>query len=116
MFKIIGADQKEYGPISTEQIRRWITDGRLNAASKAQREGSTDWLPLAEFSEFPDIFNPTAAPSAAAPSFSAAPAPTAAAMPTGSREEALKAVKAPAIALIVNASVGVVLCLLVSLL
>jgi len=31
MYKIIGTDQKEYGPISAEEIHRWISDGRINA-------------------------------------------------------------------------------------
>ena len=28
MYKIIGGDQKEYGPIGAEQIRQWIAEGR----------------------------------------------------------------------------------------
>jgi len=27
MYKIIGADGKQYGPISIEQMRQWIADG-----------------------------------------------------------------------------------------
>src|SRR6185503_1522504 len=66
MFKIIGADQKEYGPVSTAQIRQWITDGRLNAATRAQREGTTDWQPLSAFEEFADLFGVAPAPTPAA--------------------------------------------------
>jgi prepilin-type processing-associated H-X9-DG protein len=54
MYKIIGADEKEYGPVSAEQIKDWIRQGRLNAASKVQAEGSTDWKPIAELAEFAD--------------------------------------------------------------
>ena len=37
MYKIIGADQKEYGPVSIEQLRLWITEGRVDGAiGKAQ--------------------------------------------------------------------------------
>jgi len=108
MFKIIGADQKEYGPVSTAQIRQWITDGRLNANSQAQRAAGGDWQPLSAFEEFADIFNP----AGAAPSETAAPAtpysPAAAPMPTASREMALSAVKGPAIALAVSGALGVI--------
>jgi hypothetical protein len=52
MYKIIGADEKEYGPVSAGQINDWIRRGRLNAASKVQAEGSTDWKALGELAEF----------------------------------------------------------------
>ncbi len=52
MYKIIGADQKEYGPISAEQIRSWISEGRVNAQTKACLEGTEDWKPLGMFPEF----------------------------------------------------------------
>ena len=52
MYRIIGADQKEYGPISAEQIRQWITEGRVNAQTQACLEGTQDWKPLGMFTEF----------------------------------------------------------------
>jgi TM2 domain-containing membrane protein YozV len=52
MYKIIGANGHEYGPVTGEQLRQWIADGRANAQTKAQAEGSTDWKPLADFPEF----------------------------------------------------------------
>lgn len=52
MYKIIGADGREYGPVTTEQLRQWIATGRANLQTKAQPEGGTDWRPLAEFPEF----------------------------------------------------------------
>ena len=30
MYKIIGGDQKEYGPVTADQLRAWITEGRVN--------------------------------------------------------------------------------------
>jgi len=105
MFKIIGADQKEYGPVATAQIRQWIIDGRLTGQTQAQREGSTEWQPLSAFEEFADVLRP-AAPSPAAPAPMGAPAPMAAAAPTGSREAAFSAVKGPAIALIITSAIA----------
>lgn len=106
MFKIIGADQKEYGPISTEQIRQWIRDGRLNAQTPAQREGGTEWATLGSLPEFADLFQ-TGAAAPGAPAAGYAPAPMPGALPTGSREAALSAVKGPAIGIIVVASIGI---------
>jgi hypothetical protein len=54
MYKIIGIDGQEYGPVTADQIRTWIAAGRANAESKIQLEGTTDWKPLAAFPEFAD--------------------------------------------------------------
>jgi len=105
MFKIIGADQKEYGPITTAQIRQWIIEGRLNAQTRAQREGTSEWQPLSAFEEFADVLG-TAAPTPGAPAISA-PAPMSASAPTGSRATAQSAVKGPAIALIITSALAI---------
>ena len=52
MFTSIGADQKHYGPVSEEEIRQWIRDGRADGRTLASREGTTDWKSLATFPEF----------------------------------------------------------------
>ena len=41
MYKIIGADLKEYGPVSVEQLRQWISEGRVNAQTKVQAADAT---------------------------------------------------------------------------
>lgn len=64
MYKVIGADQKEYGPISAQQLRQWIAEGRANAATMIRPEGATEWKPLSAFPEF----STAAAPSPFAPS------------------------------------------------
>ena len=64
MFKIIGADKKEYGPVSAEQMRDWIQQGRVGAQTLAQMEGQTDWRPVIAFPEFADAL---AAQSPASP-------------------------------------------------
>jgi hypothetical protein len=55
MYKIIGADWKEYGPISTETVRQWIKEGRATAQTRVQAEGSRDWKALGECAEFADV-------------------------------------------------------------
>lgn len=56
MYKIIGGDGREYGPVSSAQITQWIAQNRANAQTVAQAEGSTDWLPLAQQPEFAAAF------------------------------------------------------------
>jgi uncharacterized protein DUF4339 len=54
MYKIIGADQKEYGPVTADQLRMWIAEGRVNAQTSTRLESDADWKPLFEFPEFAD--------------------------------------------------------------
>jgi hypothetical protein len=67
MFTIIGADQKQYGPVSADEIRQWIREGRADGRTLAKQEGTTEWKTLAEFPEFSAAF--ASAPSAAMPPF-----------------------------------------------
>lgn len=52
MFNIIGADGKQYGPVTADQIRQWIQEGRASGATQVQPVGGDDWKPLREFAEF----------------------------------------------------------------
>lgn len=52
MYKVIGSDNREYGPASEETVRRWIAEGRANAQSQAQSEGETGWRTLGSLPEF----------------------------------------------------------------
>ena len=63
-YKIIGGDHREYGPVSADELRQWIKDGRLNAESQVQSGDGSDWKPLANFPEFADAMRPSAAPPA----------------------------------------------------
>ncbi len=58
MFKIIGADGKQYGPASIEQVRQWMAEGRVNPQTIAWREGGVNWLPLGAFPEFASVAAP----------------------------------------------------------
>jgi len=59
-YKIIGADNNVYGPVSVEQLRQWIAEGRTNAQTQVQPDGAADWKPLSAFPEFADAFGLTA--------------------------------------------------------
>ncbi len=76
MYKIIGADGKEYGPISADILRQWIAEGRANPASKVLPENSAEWRTLGELPEFAAALSAPTAPIAAVPApFSASPGP-----------------------------------------
>ena len=51
MYYLIGADQKEYGPVSADEVRAWIAEGRANGQTLARLEGGA-WKPLSTFPEF----------------------------------------------------------------
>jgi hypothetical protein len=70
MYKIIGADQREYGPVPGEELRRWIAEGRANAQTKVQSAGGSDWKALSEFAEFADALAAKAAAATAPPKVS----------------------------------------------
>ena len=55
-YTIIGGDQKEYGPVTADDVRLWIADGRLNEHSLAKAEGETDFRALGKFPEFAGAF------------------------------------------------------------
>lgn len=52
MYKIVGADGKEYGPVTAEQLKQWITEGRANAQTRVLAEGAVEWKFLGLFPEF----------------------------------------------------------------
>jgi hypothetical protein len=56
MYKIVGADGREYGPVSAAQLRQWIAEGRANSQTKVQTDGSPEWVLLGILAEFADAF------------------------------------------------------------
>jgi len=95
-YTIIGGDQKQYGSVTADDLRKWIADGRLNAQSLAKEEGDTEFRPLSAFPEFGGAL--------------AAPPPPLAGPGAGAdagRAAALSRVKGPAIALIITSGLGI---------
>ncbi len=74
MYKIIGADGKEYGPVSAEVVRQWITEGRANGLSKVLPENTTEWKSLKDVPEFAEVLGASATAATPLP-FTPAPAP-----------------------------------------
>ena len=52
MYRIIGKDGQQYGPVTPEQLRTWITENRAKAQSLVQPDGTPDWKPLGSLPEF----------------------------------------------------------------
>jgi uncharacterized membrane protein len=73
-YHIIGGDAKVYGPIAAEDIRLWITEGRLNAHTQARGEAETTWRTLGSFPEFAEALRGAPA-TIAPPAYSAAATP-----------------------------------------
>jgi uncharacterized membrane protein len=55
-YTIIGGDGKEYGPISADDVRQWIAEGRLNEKSMMKAESDAEFRTLEKFPEFADAF------------------------------------------------------------
>ena len=79
MYKILGADKNEYGPVSAQEVQQWIAQRRLNAQSLARLEGTEEWRPLGQFPEFSAALSTTSPPPAPAstsiPPLSGSPLP-----------------------------------------
>ena len=51
MYHIIGVDGKEYGPVSADELREWIAQGRASGQTLVRLDDGP-WRPLVTFSEF----------------------------------------------------------------
>jgi hypothetical protein len=86
MYKVLGTDGNEYGPVSAEQVRQWIAENRVEKKTPVRLEGEADWVFLGSLPEFAAAF---------APGPSAAPQPSAALLPPAP-VRALKSADRPA--------------------
>jgi TM2 domain-containing membrane protein YozV len=80
MYRIIGKDGQQYGPVTAEQLRGWVAENRANAQTLVQTDESPEWKPLGSLPEFAADLKP--------PPVSAAPPPTIAPPPSTSNPRA----------------------------
>ncbi len=52
MYKVLGSDQQVYGPVTADQLRQWMAEGRVHSTSLVLLEGAAEWKPLSTFPEF----------------------------------------------------------------
>ena len=50
-YKIIGGDGREYGPISLDELKDWIREGRVSKETLIWRMDLGSWTPASKFSE-----------------------------------------------------------------
>ncbi|HQF39627.1 MAG TPA: DUF975 family protein [Opitutaceae bacterium] len=62
MYRIIGGDGREYGPVSAAQVTQWIAQNRANGETRIKPEGAADWTTLAALPEFAAALAGPAAP------------------------------------------------------
>jgi hypothetical protein len=67
IYKIIGEDGHEYGPATAEQIRQWITEGRVERRTPIFVDGAKDWNFVGLLPEFTNCFAATGTPPTIAP-------------------------------------------------
>jgi uncharacterized RDD family membrane protein YckC len=66
-YKIIGGDGREYGPATLEELKSWVRDGRVSAATQTCRDDLNAWSPAGEYPELADVLegHPPAIPTRA---------------------------------------------------
>jgi hypothetical protein len=51
-YKVLGGDGQEYGPVYDDQIRQWISEGRLERKTPVKPPDAKDWVFLESLPEF----------------------------------------------------------------
>ena len=67
MYRIVGKDGQQYGPVTAEQLRSWMAENRANAQTLVQADGTPDWKPLGSLPEFAADLKPPAVPPTITP-------------------------------------------------
>ncbi len=67
IYKIIGDNGQEYGPATSEQIRQWIAEGRIESRTPVFVDGAKDWNFIGLLPEFTGCFPASATPPTIAP-------------------------------------------------
>jgi len=105
---MMGGDRREYGPVTEEQIRQWIAEGRANAETLVQAEGGL-WKKLGTFPEFQEALDAASPPPASTPPpVTPPPSPI---VPARLPVDPRKLVTPPAICLIVAALIDAAMAL-----
>jgi hypothetical protein len=75
MYKIIGADQKEYEAANSDELLLWVKEGRADGRTLIKAEGTNEWKPLSSLPEFAQLTGAAGVPPRMPP-FPGAPAGT----------------------------------------
>ena len=55
-YRVLGADGKEYGPVPAEQVRLWVSEGRVHANSLVRPGEADEWRPISTLPDFRAAF------------------------------------------------------------
>jgi hypothetical protein len=80
-YKVRGADGKEYGPATLQQLSAWLREGRINLQTEIMRSDVDYWAAAGQYSE---LKSAAPVPPATPPAFGA----MASAQPTAARNDA----------------------------
>jgi hypothetical protein len=61
-YKLLGGDGQQYGPVTAEQFRAWVRDGRADAQTQVMRSDQSGWRAAHTFPEF-NLAVPAVAPT-----------------------------------------------------
>ena len=73
-YFLISTDGRHYGPLSADDVRTWLADGRASRHSRSRRDSEESWQPLREMPEFEESTRPPQVGGAVPESASASPA------------------------------------------
>lgn len=62
MYRIIGTDGKQYGPLSAEVLKQWIAERRVERQTPVLVDGAAGWTVLGLLPEFAGTFAPQTPP------------------------------------------------------
>ena len=62
VYKILGSDGEEYGPITSGQLKQWIAESRVEKRTPIFPESGDDWIFLESLPEFAALFDADGAP------------------------------------------------------
>ena len=51
-YIIVGGDGKEYGPVSVQEVKEWVSSGRANGDTRIKEEGAEAWSRLRDMEFF----------------------------------------------------------------
>jgi hypothetical protein len=66
-YKVLGADGKEYGPVTVTQMQAWVREGRVPPKQQVKRSDMEHWAEAEAFSELQETFVPAATVAAQPP-------------------------------------------------
>lgn len=58
MYKILGGDGKEYGPVNLDQLRDWLKQGRINSQTRVKAESCSEYKTALDTPELSTLFAP----------------------------------------------------------